>query len=269
LPELAVPANLTESALLQWLRDWFYSDQGKPYREWIWVATGIGGRNGKLSPAHRSVPIAADGTFVFRGLPPGQFDLSMSLEQPPNAQNQQAMPWESTSLEFVVPKDADAHFNLGNVGWTNSFSYVSAPKPSERMPFTVGISVGEGSLAPYTVVPVRVRIRVVPGYHIYARDENSKTYTPLSLKLVLPAGWREWGDWTGPAGQLQDGHLILSGDLMFRRQLIAPAELPGSIRFACEVRAQACNDQLCWPPKTQTAEFTVTVPSETSRSSKQ
>ena len=74
---------------------------------------------GKLSPAHRSVPVETDGAFVFRGLPPGQFNLSISLEQPPTAQNQQAIPLDHTSMSFVIPKDAGAHFQLGDVGWTN------------------------------------------------------------------------------------------------------------------------------------------------------
>ncbi len=257
-PELAVPTNLTGTARSHWLRDWFYSEKGRPYRAWLFVGLGIVGRDGKPYPASRSVPIQADGTFTFRALPPGQFNLRILLERPPSSEGRGSMPWESAWLRFVVPEDAGAHFHLGDVGWTNSYSYVPAPRPSEREPFTVGISVGAGSLTPYTFAPLRVRIRVAPGYHIYARDESSKTYAPLSLKLTLPKGWKEWGDWTGPAGQLQDGHLVLSGDLLFRRQLVVAAKLPDRVRFVCEVRAQACNDQLCWPPKTKRAETTVT-----------
>jgi hypothetical protein len=117
--------------------------------------------------------------------------LDIFLEQPPNVQNEMAAPWESTSVEFVVPKGAGARFDLGDIGWTNAFSDVPDSKPSEREPFTVGISVGGSSLEPNTVVPLRVRIRIASGYHIYALDENSKTYTPLLLKLDLPKGWTE------------------------------------------------------------------------------
>jgi carboxypeptidase family protein len=263
-PKIVAPTNLTVAAREQWLRDWFYSDKGKAYRPWISLLTGFDGRNGKLFPQGRSVPIQPDGAFLFRGLPPGQFNLSIFLNRPSTSgQFVQIMSWERTSLAFVVPENAGERFNLGDLGWTNSTPQVTAPEPSERVPFTVGISVDADDLTPHSIVPLRVRIRIARGHHIYATDESSQTYTPLSLKLTLPEGWKELGDWIGPESLLKDGHHVLTNDVIFRHPIIVPAKLTGAARFACEVRAQACNDQLCWPATTRTAEITIETKTET------
>ena len=128
--------------------------------------------------------------------------------------------------------------------------------PDARQPVTLGMSLGTAP-QPGSLVTVKVRIRVAPGHHVYGTDEQAKTYTPLSLDLKLPEGWRTTGDWRLPASIAKDGHQIMTGDFIARRAVFIPPGVTGDFKVSCDLRAQACNAELCWPPKTLTAETTV------------
>ncbi len=265
LPEIVPPEGLDAVGRSNWFRGWFYSEAAAPLRPWINFRTALGA-GGRLYSEGRSVPVQPDGSFRFPGLTVGDYQLQMALLRPGEGGNQEPSLWEYTTQSFTLPEDAGDFWSLGKVGWTNLLAWVEAPEPTDREPVTVGLSWANPSSQPGTIALLRVRVRVAPGHHIYAADEPSPTYTPISLKLTLPEGWTEYGEWSQPVATAKDGHSILSGELIFRRHISIPPQATGTARLSCEVRVQACNSDFCWPPRSLLAETVVEFPTATPQS---
>jgi len=260
LPEIAAPPGLDDAARARWFLDWFHSEAAAPLRPWISFRTALGAR-GRLFPEGRSVPVQPGGLFRFRALPPGDYNVRSVLQV--RGKNLEPQLWENLSLRFTVPDDAGEEWSLGRIGWTNSLADVTTPAPTDREPVTAGLALADPTPAPGSLVVLRLRVRVAPGHHIYAPEEPAKTYTPLTLKLTLPEGWEEFGEWNEPAAAHKDGHSILAGDLMFRRLLVVPRNATGAAPLSCDLKVQACNADFCWPPRTVTTTALVSFPPAT------
>lgn len=263
LPEIVPPDGLDDTARSNWFRGWFHSEAAASLRPWIRFRTGFGVHE-RLNSEGRSVPVQPDGSFRFRALPPGDYQLQMVLLRS-GSQGGQPEPelWEYASQAFTLSAEADDSWSLGNVGWAHLLNAMEAPEPTDREPVTVGLSWANPSFQPGIPAQVRVWVRVAPGHHIYSAEEPSPTYTPISLKLTLPEGWTEYGEWSQPVATAKDGHSILSGDLIFRRYIRIPPQASGTVRLNCEVRVQACNADFCWPPRSLQAETVVELPAVT------
>ncbi|MDB5320192.1 MAG: disulfide bond corrector protein DsbC [Phycisphaerales bacterium] len=101
---------------------------------------------------------------------------------------------------------------------------------------------------------LHLQLHIAPGHHLYAN--TSAPFTPTTVHLTSPD--------LLPTGPLQspipDAQGHLTGVVEFRQQLrLAPTAAPGTHDLACDVTFQACNPELCWPPRTLTLKTSFTV----------
>ena len=129
---------------------------------------------------------------------------------------------------------------------------VAAPSPAERV--ATGVAVQPGHVRPGETVTVFVKVRLAPGFHIYALEDSGGSNVPttinasLRLRQVLEAD----SPWRGPEPQSQpDSSRTLAGDLVFQRRfLVKDHAQPGRYQLPLTVYLQVCNEALCWPPET-------------------
>lgn len=257
---ITAPPGLDDAGRRRWFADWLFSEEASAMRPWVSLQMPLKG-DGQVNPGYRSVPIQADGTFRFRAMVPGLYGGNIFLMASGEGRFQSPGTLDNLSFPLTVPTTAERVWNLGDIGWTNSAS-TSVPEPDARQPVTVGLSFASPP-QPGAVVMAKLHVRVAAGHHIYGPDEAAKTYHPLALELKLPEGWQPMNDWRFPVSTEKDDHKILRGNFTVRRSLLVPPNAKGDFTVRCEVRSQACNDELCWPPKTLTAEASFQLPAPT------
>ncbi|MDR0544936.1 MAG: protein-disulfide reductase DsbD N-terminal domain-containing protein, partial [Odoribacteraceae bacterium] len=94
-----------------------------------------------------------------------------------------------------------------------------------------------------------VKVRVHPGYHIYANVAREDPFTPTSVDFTLPPGNDFAGELQHPAFTpfTANGTTILEGEFTFRRPISGAS--PGNA--TCTIRYQCCDAHLCMPPATE------------------
>jgi hypothetical protein len=107
-------------------------------------------------------------------------------------------------------------------------------------------------LAPPTAVPggateLRVKVRVAGGYHLYTAAGAKPPFTAASVE-IKPS------DHVRPNGQCHvegaDARERLTGVAEFRQPLrVSEDAAAGHHEVVCVLTFQACNDELCWPPR--------------------
>lgn len=97
-----------------------------------------------------------------------------------------------------------------------------------------------------------VRIKIHPGYHIYAYVPKSEAFTPTTVKLHLPGGMTATGDMKMPQGRPFTGNIrIYEDEVVFTQTVSGTSAQPAS----CDVTYQCCDDQICFPPTTKKVVF--------------
>ena len=127
-----------------------------------------------------------------------------------------------------------------------------ADEPDSKRPVVADASLvpskGQAG-SPWTLV---IRVRLAPGWHIYAADRPTGGSIPTTLKLKLPEGVQARDDWEYPGpipDPLGQGWVYEGRELTFRRTLaVAPGVAAGPIQVGCEFGYQACDASSCRPP---------------------
>ena len=93
---------------------------------------------------------------------------------------------------------------------------------------------------------IYVKLKIHPGYHIYAHSSSDSPFTPTSVTFVLPEGYEKAGDLNVPAGMFysQDGTTIYDGTIVFSQAVKGNSN--EAIR--CKVAYQSCDKNICFPP---------------------
>jgi hypothetical protein len=101
---------------------------------------------------------------------------------------------------------------------------------------------------------LHLQLQIAPAHHLYAN--TSTPFTPTTIKLTSP-DLRPISLLLAPTPDAQ-GHL--TGVVEFQQQLhVSPTAAPGPHELICDVTFQACNPELCWPPRTLTLKTSFTV----------
>ena len=100
-----------------------------------------------------------------------------------------------------------------------------------------------------------IRIKIHPGYHIYAKISDKDPYIPTTFDFQLPEGWKQEGEMQLPSfTQLDDnGTTVYTGECVFRQTF----EGKGSGEIKCVIRYQCCNNTICLPPVEKELSFSV------------
>ncbi len=125
---------------------------------------------------------------------------------------------------------------------------VAEPTVTNRV--TAGALLWPKRAHPNEVVTLYIKVRLAPGFHIYALDHSGVSTMPTKIIDSLPNALRPQCPWRSTAPKtLEDGSRVLMGDVLFQRPLrVSAAARPGTNVVPVELQFQICNEALCWPP---------------------
>jgi hypothetical protein len=91
-----------------------------------------------------------------------------------------------------------------------------------------------------------VKIKIHPGYHLYANVAGGDPYIPTTLVFELPAGYALAGDLQLPPFHpfTSNGTTIYEDEIVFRQPIRSTG--PGEVK--CTVKYQCCDAHICFPP---------------------
>jgi DsbC/DsbD-like thiol-disulfide interchange protein len=148
---------------------------------------------------------------------------------------------------------------------------VSCAKEQREPPLQVSstsvvkVTPEELTLAKGASADAVVRIKVQDGYHVNANPASFSYFIPTKLD-VAPAGgvsvdFVTYPDPVTRKFSFADEPLkVYEGDTMVRAKLkAAPAAEIGKHNLSAQLRVQACNDQVCYPPGTIEVTIPVTI----------
>ena len=99
-----------------------------------------------------------------------------------------------------------------------------------------------------------LRVKIHPGYHIYATVGGADPFLPTEVEFALPAGWEIAGDLQLPSFKgYNSTTTIYEGDLVFRQEI--KGQGTGTVR--CTLSYQCCDVHICFPPAE--TEFTAEI----------
>jgi hypothetical protein len=264
LPPVPYPDGLDAAAKDVWAAGWFWSDAAEPYRIWLGGPPQSEAPKFSRPTGHTwAVKVATDGTFEISDVPAGTYALEANFMSPPQTgffpMNGSRMGSESDRLTCnftVLPGDNLPVLppqDLGIIGDTLKEVEFPVTEPSPHEPVTFAIKTDPAEVKPGDTFQVLVRVRIAKGHHIYAAVPKSKAFTGTSISLRLPPGVEAISDWSEPAAvRAQDGELVYTNSILYGRSFKLSPTAVGPVWLKGEVHYQACNDQLCWPPKTLT-----------------
>lgn len=268
LPGIPYPDGLDGAAKQEWAAKWFWSDAGAKYR--IWYGGTPQADIFRQSLRSWQVKVEADGTFQIDDVPPAHYRLNATFqvkgENPWGGTFQQGGESRAPTHTFSIPPGDNLPempaLDLGTIGEIKPLVEIAVAEPSAKEPVTVAMKTDRPSARPGEVFEITVRARIAEDHHIYAANAaNSKTFTPTTLKLTLPDGVETASEWSMPVTtQAADGEYIFTNSVTFHRSLKVRADAAGGpLSINGELKCQACNGQLCWPPKTFPLSTTFTV----------
>ena len=138
---------------------------------------------------------------------------------------------------------------------------VAAPSDTNRV--TAGIAAHPKPVRYGETLTVFVKVRLAPGFHIYAVDNSGSKNAPTSLTNKTSHFFKPDGPWRGPEPKVQDdGSRTLAGDILFQRRFTVVDQGIGPLhgeKLPVDLRFQVCNEALCWPPETIHLETLISV----------
>ena len=129
---------------------------------------------------------------------------------------------------------------------------VNLEAPTDAQRIKAGAVVQPGRVRLGERVTLAVRVRLAPGFHVYAMEEAGSADRRTEIAVTAPDLLEPQGDWQGPAPRVKDdGSRTFAGDVLFRRQFSVSGKAPaGRHKVAVGLDVQVCNEALCWPPET-------------------
>lgn len=108
------------------------------------------------------------------------------------------------------------------------------------------VSVATGIVDKGTNKEVAVKVKIHPGYHIYAFVADTDPYINTELKINLPAGYTKVGDLKRPSFK----YFSDSGTTIYENEILFTQEISGSGKgeVTCVINYQCCDTHICFPP---------------------
>ena len=122
----------------------------------------------------------------------------------------------------------------------------------EMNPVSVAAGIENGANGLKKVV---VKMKIHPGYHIYANVAKSDPFIATKVSVELPAGYKPAGDLQKPSFKAynDNGTTIYEDEITFIQEI----EGTGAASVSCTVNYQCCDAHICMPPATKV--FTLSV----------
>jgi hypothetical protein len=125
-----------------------------------------------------------------------------------------------------------------------------AADPETTKPVTATFAATPDKIAPGKSASMRVKVSVLPSYHIYGLNKSGSENAPTTLKLQLPKGMKLKENWKAPEPKKGKGKgRIYEDEVIFEATLLVGEKVAsGKYTIKCEMGYQVCDEELCWPP---------------------
>lgn len=114
---------------------------------------------------------------------------------------------------------------------------------NDRNPVQVGMSLAKMNNGNREIV---IKVKIHPGYHIYANVAKSDPFVTTTIDIQLPKGYREVGKLKkSPFKSFnQNGTTVYEDEAIFRQEIAGE----GSGEISCTIGYQCCDAHICMPP---------------------
>jgi len=94
-----------------------------------------------------------------------------------------------------------------------------------------------------------MRVKIHPGYHIYAYVPENEAFNETEVSFSLPEGYIAAGALQKPFGKPFTGKIrVYEDEVTFIQPISGASKQP----VKCEITYQCCDSQICFPPETKT-----------------
>jgi hypothetical protein len=147
---------------------------------------------------------------------------------------------------------------------TTSTEVISAADPSLSDPVTATMQVRPPTATAGETVELLVYVRIAGGHYVHGPSSTEGPFKPIAVDMDLPDALEAIGDWGFPHPEKAlSGEPIYRDSLLLRRSLrVRSNAQPQTAIVDAELHYQACNDELCWPPRKLSLSATCEIQSE-------
>ena len=140
-------------------------------------------------------------------------------------------------------------------------------EPTDVAPVLGAAALVPARLSPGGSATLVVRLKIAPGWHIYAAESRDGPNQPTRVDATLPEGCSAVGEWESPPAAPQvtpyGMSAIYQNEAVFRQSLrFEPSIRLGETSIRCDVRYQACDPRRCLQPVRLTLQVPVQLVTE-------
>ncbi len=138
---------------------------------------------------------------------------------------------------------------------------IPVDEPSATQTVKLGMATDRRSVKPGESFTLGIRLRIASGWHVYAVNQPTGVNIPTTLKLTLPAGMQQVGEWEIPKPyRLNDTTFAYEKEVVFRQLIAIPSDgAAGDQEVVCEVGYQSCSETSCLRPTKATLQVPIRV----------
>ena len=165
---------------------------------------------------------------------------------------------------MIAPAFAEATPSHSDVAdqFEKEIAVLAVEEPSESDPVSVATAVFPAKVKVGERAVVVIKVRMKPGWHIYAYVPSSAPYIQTRQELELPGALRTAGEWSKPPAErlpFDQSVFVYEGDQVFVREIEAAASGGGEQKLSAGLFYQTCKRELCLPPTQKINQLTLTV----------
>jgi len=139
--------------------------------------------------------------------------------------------------------------------------------PTDAAPVQGAAAIEPSRLSPGWSATLIIRLKIAPGWHLYAVEGNGGPNQPTRIEATLPTGCSATEEWESPAGSPSvtstGGAAIYETEAVFKQSLqFESSMLLGQASIVCDVHYQACDRHRCLRPERLTLNVPIQLVSE-------
>ncbi len=141
---------------------------------------------------------------------------------------------------------------------------IEVAPPANHAPLAVTAAVRPSPTQAGSRVHFVVKVDMAEGWHIYSL-QNSGPGIATTLELAPSDSFAPVGDWILPPASkdVTGSNDVYEGSFVFGRELVLdPDTARGEVTVSCQLGYQACDLEICWPPRTVELTAVVSVVNE-------
>ena len=139
---------------------------------------------------------------------------------------------------------------------------VDVAAPTAADPVQINAVITPDAAAAADDVTLIAKVRVQPGWHVYAKVPDDQPFVPLAIGVKLSGGFLAAGELRKPKPQpyrASPGVSVYQGDLVFSQRLGIRPEAFTRQHAKVVVRYQACDARMCLRPEAREFETSVRI----------